>query len=229
MVTLPAMYDVEIVHRRREPVDHTVRHRMTTWLVDLADLPSARFVRFDPADHLDVRELLAGSGIRPERVLMLAQPRVLGYVFNPLTLFYCLDDEGTLTHVVAEVRNTYGGRHAYLMPADDLHTEKAFYVSPFYPVDGRYTMRTPLPDERLTVSVALRRDGEPPFVAAMTGVRRDGAKLRDALRRPWETRAVPAGIRMHGIALFLKGLRLHPRPTHERSDDDQHRLDAHPR
>jgi DUF1365 family protein len=156
---------------------------------------------------------------------MLAQPRVYGYVFNPLTVFYCLSESGELTHVVAEVRNTYGGRHTYVVPAEDQRTDKAFYVSPFYPVEGEYRMRLPLPGERLSVGIALHRTGALPFVAAMTGVRRPEARLEDALRRPFETRAVMAGIKRHGIALYLKGLRPYPRT--ERSEHDQHAVDVH--
>ncbi len=218
---VPACYDVEVLHRRREPVAHEVRHAMTTWLVD-ADHPPRlpgmlhRLCRFDPRDHLDLRAFLAERGLRPHRVLMLAQPRVYGYVFNPLTVFYCLNAEGDLTHLVAEVRNTYGGRHAYLLPIGDLHAQKAFHVSPFEPVQGEYTLRLPLPADTLTVSVTLRSPGRAPFLAAMTGVRRPGARLQDALRRPLETRAVMAGIRRHGLALYGKGLRPYPRPADDR-------------
>ncbi len=234
MTLTPALYDVEIAHQRREPVEHQVRHRMTTWLVDFDDLPTLhgwrhRLCRFDKADHVDVRAFLTENGVRPpDRILMLGQPRVYGYVFNPLTVFYCLAEDGSLTQLVAEVRNTYGGSHTYLMTPDELRTDKAFYVSPFYPVDGEYTMRLPLPDDQLLVSITLHREGERPFVAAMTGTRRSAARLEDTLRRPVETRAVMAGIKRHGITLFLKGLRPLPRPTHspEGSHDDQHPLDA---
>jgi DUF1365 family protein len=212
---LPACYDVEVRHRRLEPVAHEVRHAMTTWLVDADDPPRLRsalhpLCRFDPRDHIDVRGLLAGHGLRPDRVLMLAQPRVYGYVFNPLTVFYCLWS-GDLRHVVAEVRNTHGGRHAYLLATNDLRVEKAFPVSPFEPVDGEYALRLPLPGDTLTVAVTLRRPGRAPFRAAMTGVLRPGARLQDALRRPLETRTVMAGIRRHGLALYGKGLRTYPR------------------
>jgi DUF1365 family protein len=213
----PACYDVEVVHRRTAPVAHRVLHTMTTWLVDADDPPRLpgplnRLCRFDPADHVDVRRLLAEHGVDPARVLMLAQPRVYGYVFNPLTVFYCLSGPQRLTHVVAEVRNTYGGRHAYVMAADQPRAEKVLYVSPFNAVDGVYTLRLPLPGDRLTVAVTLHRAGHPPFSAAMTGVRRSDARLSDALRRPLETRAVTAGIRAHGLALYRQGLRPYPRP-----------------
>jgi DUF1365 family protein len=215
-LVVPACYDVEVLHRRLEPVGHEVRHVMTTWLVDVDDPPGLpgvlhRLCRFDPRDHLDVRSFLAVHELHPARVLMLAQPRLFGYVFNPLTVFYCLAPSGAVCHIVAEVRNTYGQRHAYLLRTDDLRVEKAFYVSPFEPVEGEYSLRLPLPDDTLTVAVTLRRPGRAPFKAAMTGVRRPGARLQDALRRPWETRAVTAGIRRHGLALYGKGLRTYPR------------------
>ena len=79
---------------------------------------------------------------------MLAHARVLGYVFNPLTVYWCHRPDGTLACVVAEVHNTYRQRHAYLLPADDrgrAEVPKQFYVSPFYPVDGRYRMSLPEP------------------------------------------------------------------------------------
>ncbi|WP_206051054.1 DUF1365 domain-containing protein [Nocardioides speluncae] len=242
---LPWCYDVEIGHRRRDPLPYAFRNRIRTWLVDLDDLPRLpapwhRLARFDARDHpgglpsirANVDRLLAEHGVRrPDRVLMLAQPRVYGHVFNPLTVFYCLAADGSPEYAVAEVRNTYGGRHCYVMRFDALETEKAFYVSPFHPVDGSYTMRLPLPGDRLAVSVTLHRAGQRPFVATMTGTRRPGTSLAATLRRPLENRAVMAGIRRHGIALYLRGLRPYSRsavPDSEGSTDDHHRVTTYP-
>ena len=78
------------------------------------------------------------------------QARVLGYVFNPLSVFWCHDADGVLRHVIAEVHNTYGGRHAYLLPPtgdQPAAVKKTLYVSPFNEVDGYYLVRAPLPDE----------------------------------------------------------------------------------
>ncbi|MBV9821586.1 MAG: DUF1365 domain-containing protein, partial [Actinobacteria bacterium] len=154
-VLTPARYDLRISHRRRDPVEYGFTRRGITWLVDLDALPRlprglGRLCRFSVADHrltdgppagslrAEVEEFLAGHGVhRPSRVLMLGCPRVLGYVFNPLTVFYCYDSDGALRHAVAEVRNTYGGRHSYLLRPDEAGragTDKRFYVSPFYPV-----------------------------------------------------------------------------------------------
>lgn len=225
----PARYAVDITHRRRDPLDYRFRQRSSTWLVDLDAVPQLpRGLRwlaaFHSGDHLgapddslraNVDAFLRSHGIgRPARVLMLANPRVLGYVFNPLTVFYCLGPDDVAHHVVAEVRNTYGGRHCYLLrpgPDGRAEADKAFYVSPFYPVDGRYTMRLPTPGEELLVNVTLHRAGERAFTAVLTGRRCGSASLWAAMRTPLATRAVMFGIKRHGIMLYSKGLRPHPR------------------
>lgn len=228
-VATPACYDVQITHRRREPVDYRFTNRTQTWLVDLDALPRPpKFVRalrrFDGRDHLsgarrtiraNLDEWLADAGaMRPARVLMLAQPRVLGYVFNPLTVFYCYDDQGHPIYVVAEVANTYGGRQCYLLRPDDsgrAQVDKDFYVSPFNPVDGGYDIHVPQPGARLSVTVTLRRPGASPFTAVMTGTRAPAGRLRSAATRPLLTRAVMFHIKRHGITLYLRGLRPAPR------------------
>ncbi|HEU5269892.1 MAG TPA: DUF1365 domain-containing protein [Jatrophihabitans sp.] len=219
-----ACYDVRIVHRRTDPVRYRFSFTGRLWLVDLDDVPALPrglrgLCRFDSADHLgggslrvDLDDWLRRQGRpAPARVLMLANPRVLGYVFNPLTLFYCLDGADAVSCVVAEVRNTYGGRHCYLLQPDatgQARAEKVFYVSPYYPVDGGYRMRLPLPGDRLLVNVQLHRPGERPFTALVAGTRRsERARLWTALRTPLATRAVMFGIRRHGITLYAKGLR----------------------
>jgi len=226
----PASYDVRITHRRRDPIEYGFAQRSSTWLIDLDRVPSLPrglrwLCRFSSSDHLgspqaslraNLDSFLAEHQVRrPARILMLANPRVLGYVFNPLSVFYCYDEQNRISHTVAEVRNTYGGRHSYLFQTDGTgraETEKLFYVSPFYPVDGNYTMRLPEPGAELAVTVTLHRPGDRPFSAVMTGHRRaTGRSLITALRSPLATRAVMFGIKRHGITLYLKGLRPFPR------------------
>src|SRR3954447_13980812 len=143
-----ALYDVDIVHVRAEPVRHEVRHRTALAYVDLDALPRLprglrALARFDPADHLgdpllplrtNVDSYLREQGIdlHGGRITMLCQPRSLGHVFNPLTLFWCHDATGAVVCVVAEVHNTYGQRHRYLLRPDDggrAEVMKDFYVS----------------------------------------------------------------------------------------------------
>ncbi|WP_418960846.1 DUF1365 domain-containing protein [Streptomyces tritici] len=231
---LPALYETEIAHTRVTPLRHSLRHRTYMWLVDVDDLPVLPrllrpLARFDPADHFDgdaptlragLDACLAAHGVRGAdgRVLMLAHARVLGHVFNPLTLYWCHDRAGRPVCVVAEVHNTYGGRHTYLLHPDAqgrAETAKVFYVSPFLDVEGVYRMRLPVPGDRLDLTVQLRHtDGTRPLTATVRGTRRSArprALLAAVLRHPWATAAVSLGIRRHGVHLYLKGLRVRPR------------------
>ncbi|MFI1168791.1 DUF1365 domain-containing protein [Streptomyces sp. NPDC020801] len=230
----PALYPCTVTHVRTAPRRYVLRHRTYLWLVDLDQLPGLPralrpLARFRARDHFTGRapSLRAaldgflgehGVDLQGGTVVMLAHARVLGHVFNPLTLYWCHGPDGRLRCVVAEVHNTYGERHAYLLAtgkAEIAHAEKEFYVSPFFPVDGRYRMRLPLPGERLDLTVRLDRPGSRPFTATVRGVRREAttpALLRLALRNPWSTLAVSAAIRFHGIRLYLRGLPVQPRP-----------------
>ncbi|MGZ3144009.1 DUF1365 domain-containing protein [Lentzea chajnantorensis] len=222
------IYDVVITHTRRELIDRAFRHRAYLWLVDLDGMPrlpwwARLFARFEARDHLgspdrsireNLEEWLGERGIElgGGRVLMLANARVLGYVFNPLSVYWCHNADGELVCVVAEVHNTYGGRHCYLLRTDEhgrASVDKEFYVSPFLGVDGHYVMRLPAPGERLSVTIALRQNGKTTFSATMRGTRTSG--LRMLLRRPLMPQRVSALIRRHGIALYLRRLPIVPR------------------
>jgi len=227
------LYECRIVHARRAPLRNVFSYRTYQWLVDLDELPSPRgwlrpLAGFHASDHLgdpgrtiraNVDEFVRGHGIDlgGGRVLMLAHARVLGYVFNPLTVFWCLRADGTLACVIAEVHNTYGQRHAYLVHPDDrgrARTEKALYVSPYHPVDGWYQMSLPLPGTRLALSVTLHRPNGHRFSASVRGTAvpaTTSALLRAAARHPWSTAAVSARIRWQGVKLYARGLRPVPR------------------
>jgi DUF1365 family protein len=224
------LYEAEVAHQRRESLDDAFTHRLYLWLVDLDDLPRLPaplrpFARFRAADHIGhpdrtIREnldaFLAARGVeRPARVLMLAHARVLGWVFNPITLYWCRDADGALVAVVAEVHNTYGGRHHYLLDVSDdpeagrARVDKDFYVSPFFPVDGEYRMRVPEPGETLSATIVLRREGGTAFVATLRGRRRPVTArtvLAAVLRHPAVTLRVSAAIRHRGIRLWARGL-----------------------
>jgi len=215
-----ALYRCTITHVRTAPLRNVFTYRSYQWLVDLDRLPRLGpglrlLARFDARDHLgDPRR-----GIRGNLDHFLAE-RVFGYVFNPLTVYWCHRADGTLACVVAEVHNTYGQRHAYLLHTDDrgrAQVPKEFYVSPFYPVDGRYRMSLPEPGSRLALSIVLGRPDGHSFTASVRGrgVPATGrALLASAVRHPWSTAAVSGRIRWQGIKLYLRGLRVAPRPAH---------------
>jgi uncharacterized protein len=233
-----SLYECELGHVRATPVRHQFSYRTYMWLVDLDEMPALPrwlrpLARFDARDHLgapgrsirsNVDEFLAGHGIdlAGGRVRMLAHARVFGYVFNPLTLYWCSYRDGTPAGVIAEVHNTYGGRHCYLLHPDErgrASIDKALYVSPFNPVDGEYRMHLPEPDERLGITISLHRpDGGPPFVASLRGAGttyRPATLLRAAVRHPLSTALVSARIRRHGVHLYLRGLKVQPRAHQE--------------
>nr|WP_232792579.1 DUF1365 domain-containing protein [Actinacidiphila yeochonensis] len=215
---------------------HSFRHRTYLWLVDVDRPPVLPrglrpLARFEPRDHFagtaptlraGLDRFLAARDVDLDggQVWMLAAARVLGYVFNPLTVYWCHDRTGALRCVVAEVHNTYGERHCYLVRPDArgrAEVRKELYVSPFNPVDGAYRMRLPEPGESLDLTVQLVRDGAPPFTAMVRGTRRAAtlpALLAAAARHPWPTAAVALAIRGHGAYLYLRGLPVRPRPHH---------------
>ncbi len=231
----PALYRTRITHLRRAPVHHYFEHRSYSWYVDIDRLPQLPrwlrpFARFDAADHFDgkpdatLREridtFLADRGVdlRGGTITALLQARVLGYVFNPLSLYWCHDADGVLRHVVAEVHNTYGGRHAYLLPPDSgqpAMAMKRLYVSPFNDVDGYYLVRAPRPDSGLNVTISLHRENQPAFVATMRGDRLK-ASIRQIIRLQLVAPVAPLmgalGIRVQGITLWLRRVPLVPRP-----------------
>ncbi len=226
----PRLYEFRISHDRTGPVRNVFRYRTYLWLVDLDELPRPRLLAaFSSRDHLGdphrgIREnleaLLAARGAEPpHRVTMLAHARVFGYVFNPLTVYWCHRADGTVACVVAEVHNTYRQRHAYLLRTDErgrAQAAKEFYVSPFYPVDGRYRMSLPEPDARLALSVVLDRPDGHSFAATLRGrgvPATSRALLGAAVRHPWSTAVVSARIRCQGSRLYLRGLRPVPRPA----------------
>lgn len=234
---LPALVVGEVSHTRRVPLRHSFTYRAYQWLVDVDDLPRPPvwlrpFARFDARDHLDSGQhggirgdlefFLAACGVALEptdRVVMLANARVLGHVFDPLTVFWALGPEGAVRAVVFEVHNTYGQRHAYLLDVDEhgrAQTDKAFYVSPFNDTSGRYDVRLRLDPALVSVTVGLDRDGDRVMVATSRGVPEPAtpwALLRVVRTHLLMPQRVTALIRLHGIRLWLRRLPVIPRPT----------------
>ena len=231
-----SIYRTSISHVRRTPLKNAFTYRSYSWFVDVDDLPRLPFLLrplavFRAGDHLgdpdapirsNVDRYLRTQGLEPDggAIHMLTSARVFGYVFNPLTLFWCYRSSGELLCVVAEVHNTYGERHCYLLqtdPSGRASVPKAFYVSPFNDVDGEYRMKLPAPGDRLAVSIILEREGHRPFAATMEGRRRPATIpniLAAALAAPAAPLLVSALIRVQGIKLWARRLPVVARPHH---------------
>jgi DUF1365 family protein len=240
------VYRSQVMHQRLKDVPYRFTYRVFSVLLDIDRLDEIarsthlfsrnRFnlLAFHDRDHLgegatDLRGwvegilrayAIDGSGLR---IRLLCFPRFLGFVFNPLSLWYCERADGTPVAVIAEVRNTFGERHCYMLTPDtdggdwplrDEHT-KDFHVSPFIGMDARYAFRLSRPDARLSVVIREFRDGELMLVATQTGGRRaftGRVLLRETLRVPFQTFKVLGAIHWQALKIWLRGGRFHRKP-----------------
>ena len=172
-----------------------------------------------------VREVLAAHGLpAAARIWLIAQPRVLGHIFNPVSFWLCQDETGDLRAVISEVTNTYGERHSYLAARDDhgpitredtLLARKIFYVSPFQPIEGGYRFRFDIGAERIGIWIDYTTESGGLFTN-LIGPRvplTNKAILLACLRRPFGSRRVLALIHWQAAKLALKGVKFRSRPT----------------
>jgi DUF1365 family protein len=231
-----AIYEGWVMHRRLTPRHHRFKYRVFSLLLDLDELPGLglRFFKhnrgglfsFHDRDHGDGHDLrawldglLAREGIAADGARrVLCYPRILGYVFNPLSVWFCHAKDGALKAVVYEVHNTYDERHAYVLAVGDDETlvrhgcAKAFYVSPFLSRDCRYQFRIRPPGEDVAVAINEEEAGRPILNASFAGERRtltDGMLLKMLLRYPLMTVKVVAAIHYEAVRLMLKGVKRH--------------------
>src|SRR5579872_6614337 len=241
---ISAIYDGSVTHQRLTPRRHRLRYRLFQLCVDLDELPAldanlrlfahnrlAVFSLHD-RDHLageqwplrpQVVAILRRAGIETDGgpIRLLCMPRVLGYVFNPLSIYYCHLPSGELAAAVLEVNNTFDERHCYVVEAAGGSVvrrgcAKAFFVSPFLGLDMTYDFRLAAPAERITTAILGRdSDGDPIIAATFSGARRD---LGDRelvsvfFRYPLLTLKVIAAIHWEAAKLLAKGVRLQSRP-----------------
>ncbi|MGH8442366.1 MAG: FAD-dependent oxidoreductase [Nevskiaceae bacterium] len=191
-------------------------------------------VSFHDADHGGgdrgglrawAERLVASEGILLQggRIRLLCLPRILGFTFNPISIWYCEHRDGGLRAVIAEVRNTFGERHSYVLASagrpmayeGTYEKDKCFHVSPFMDLVGRYQFRFTEPREKVMVRIHETREGAPLLDATLAGERAaltDGALLRQVLKMPWMTLKVVAGIHWEALKLWLRGAKFHRKP-----------------
>jgi len=240
---LPALVEGTVGHTRRTPLRHRFTNRVYQWLVDVDELPRMPrllrpFSTFSAADHIgdpddtirnNIERFCKAQGvdISGHRVLMLANARVLGHTFDPLSVFWAIAPDESLTCIVAEVHNTYGERHAYLLETDDhgrSQVDKAFYVSPFFTVDGAYDLQFTLTPRKVSSTIILRQGGQAVFSATFRGKPRaatPGRLARLVITNPLMTQRTSLLIRLHGVWLWLRRLPVIPRPAHEPQEGTQ--------
>ena len=239
------IYFTRVLHRRLVPVDYRFSYRVFSLLLDLDALSDMRlrFLSLNKFNLLSVHErdhgprdgsplkpwaedLLRRKGIDIEggRILLLCFPRVLGYGFNPLSIWYCHHRDGSLRAVIAEVNNTFGEHHFYLLCNGGLplswpvtqSVEKVFHVSPLMGMDARYGFRLADPKDRLSVLIKQFQGGELTFVASQQGggfALNDKRLLVALFRIPLMTFKVMAAIHWQALKIWLRGAPFFPKPA----------------
>ena len=240
------LYPGAVVHARMRPVRHRLRYRMLMLLLDLDELPAldrrlrlfgynrAALLSFRDADHGDgsgtklrvqVEAHLRRAGMEDAggAIRVLCMPRVLGMVFNPISVFFCHGADGALRAVLYEVNNTFGQRHSYLIPVEGAvsgavrqRCDKRFHVSPFMEMAMTYGFRLSLPGERLSLAIEAHDAGGLMLSAAFCGRRHeldDRSLLAAFLAHPLQALHVLGGIHWEALKLWRKGMRLRSRPA----------------
>jgi DUF1365 family protein len=223
------------MHARLEPARNVFRYPVYMTLVDLDELPELDrrlrwfgWNRSRPAslldrDHIDVRAYLAEHGVDlggRGRILLLTNLRVLGYVFNPVSFYWCYAEDGSLACIVAEVSNTFGERLPYLLRGDSLRydSEKRLHVSPFMPMEQRYTWQFSEPEERILARIDLHDAAGKPFVATLAAERvelTNASLARFLVRYPLMPLKVTALIHLQAVRLWWKRVPFHRKPPFE--------------
>lgn len=241
------LYEGQVMHCRLRPVRHRFVYDVFSLLLDIDELGALHrrlrlfscngfnLFSFDERDHgardgsplrswvesrLAARDIDLGGG----RIFIHCLPRLLGYAFNPLSLYWCYDGSGALRAIVYEVKNTFGEQHAYVLPTPQGHAagtsvhqrvRKDFYVSPFIPMEAEYRFNVRSPEERLSIFIRETDAEGDLLLATQTGRRQaltDRALIRAFLSFPLVTLKVIGAIHWQALKLWLKGVRLHRRP-----------------
>lgn len=240
-----ALYVGKVTHHRLRPRRHALAYRIFSLLLDLDELDALdrrlklfsvdrfnlfSFSRRDRGDgsgenlRAQVEQAMRAAGVAPDGgpILLLTMPRLLGWGFNPLSVFYCLRRDGAPCAMLWEVDNTFGERHAYMIPVAPQgrgemvqNCAKQFFVSPFMDMTQDYRFRFTAPDERLKLVIEVR-DAEGLILTARFTARRralsDGQLLRQFFAVPALTLRVVGGIYWEALKLWAKGVGLRPKP-----------------
>lgn len=238
--------DAKVVHARTRPKRNRFCYRVYYLCLRLSDWEALTRIRFLSLDRFNLfslngKDYFAGKAQSPQQwiqaclttwgvtkadgeIVLMTMPRVLGYAFNPVSFWFCLDRAGALRAVLADVSNTFGERHAYLLQHGDqspiheddwLESDKLFHVSPFLEIKGHYRFRVAYQQERVGVWIDYDDGDGIVLHTSVVGTLQPLtalALLRRFFFTPLVTVKVIALIHYQALRLFLKGVRYYCKP-----------------
>ena len=233
-----SIYNGTVIHKRFKPKIHFFKYQVFSLLIDLSELKildqkisffsynNFNLISFFDKDHGDrdgssliewVKKNLKENKIISEniKIKLLCYPRIFGYVFNPLSVFYVYDKNEELISILYEVKNTFGEQHTYIFKVENNNLlqhncEKKFHVSPFIEMDCNYFFRILKPTEKISVIIDQYQSNEKILYASQDGIRRDFTSselIRSYLKHPLMTFKIIIAIHFEAFKLWTKGIK----------------------
>ena len=233
-----SIYNGTVIHKRFKPKVHFFKYKVFSLFIDLSDLNllnkninffsynSFNLISFFDKDHGErdgsslvewVKKNLEKNNINSEniRIKLLCYPRILGYVFNPLSVFFVYDKHENLISILYEVKNTFGEQHTYIFKIENDHLlqhncSKKFHVSPFIEMNCNYFFRILKPSEKISVVIDQYQLDEKILFASQDGKRVDfNSKelLKSYVKHPLMTFKIILAIHFEAFKLWLKGIK----------------------
>jgi len=232
------IYNGTVIHKRFKPKIHLFKYKVFSLLIDLSELEKLdktikffsynkfNLVSFFDKDHGDrdgslltnwVKKNLKQNDINYQniKIKLLCYPRIFGYVFNPLSVFYVYDNNDDLISILYEVKNTFGEQHTYVFKVknDDLlkhNCEKKFHVSPFIDMNCNYFFRILKPSDKISVIIDQYQLKEKILYASQDGKRTDlttSELIKSYLKHPLMTFKIIVAIHFEAFKLWTKGIK----------------------
>ena len=232
------IYNGTVIHKRFKPKIHFFKYKVFSLLIDLSELNNLdkkigffsynkfNLISFFDKDHGDrdgssvinwVKKNLKENDVNCEniRIKLLCYPRIFGYVFNPLSIFYVYDKNDKLISLLYEVKNTFGEQHTYIFKIKENNLlkhncEKKFHVSPFIEMNCSYFFRTLKPADKISIIIDQYQLNEKILYASQDGKRTDfttSELIKSYLKHPLMTFKVIAAIHFEAFKLWTKGIR----------------------
>ena len=232
------IYNGTVIHKRFKPKIHFFKYNVFSLLIDLSELEKLdktikffshnkfNLVSFFDKDHGDrdgstltnwVKKNLKRNNINYQniKIKLLCYPRIFGYVFNPLSVFYVYDNDNNLIAILYEVKNTFGEQHTYVFKVknDNLlqhNCEKKFHVSPFIEMNCNYFFRILKPSEKISVIIDQYQSNEKILYASQDGERTDfttSELIKSYLKHPLMTFKIILAIHFEAFKLWAKGIK----------------------